>query len=938
MTTRGWSIAEWNRALVTAVFFVRPASSGKGTLSRIDTTGRLFRDIAAGGDPDECRRDFLAAFGSDPAKLREHFAWSPGIVALTKRDGIPPCFAALYLSLLAASADDQTYSEGNFRTRFIALVKAPKDANFSFQDLPRLWHHVAKWSAQEAQRSGEALRLVLPDPGWESRIGHAKRLAFPAYKDEIALRDALSQSKADADSGFDPVSRAVYGNVGRFSNAFREELEAFRGHLGKGAFQAAYDSPFWGAVRDITLEQREVSAGKDGMFRLQVDLLDPQSPTLELLADQVGASFVGPAMRRLPRPRRQCDFLWEPGDGPVSLEGLLGLAGQCRQLSRSAAGVGLKLGAIVFLPDSFGVLCTDGEYWDGAPVAFLLRGDVSTRMQAELRLLGLDQVAIGAGAKPPWTLWSHASVSRMTLERVSSLLPAGVRHPGRAWRPPSPRLAGGAWYGQALLLNPASNPVARMAGATHGRFEILRSDGTLVVGGAVEAFEDGFAIPPAALARITDAARCRFELVSGSGTAACLDVPVVDSAPGSLPTKPPDASAWLVAGPGGVLQGLDEFLVTRPPSEGQGRLPPPIVGRWPLLGTSGAPDPAHRPATVTAEPVLSWLREALAVRLHSRTSLPFAELEEHLRMAARACSIPWQWLKAAALGGGWLCVAERRSSPYASVLAAPRCMSVRPASGRVVARITGLLSTVDRARVDAWLEPGESAQEIEPGVPGLWVGALEVSLAEASRADQLARELRLVRLASGSPAAPWALLQGLTRVDAAPSRPAGEGLCEWRHRQGWMPCDGGAPCLPGTVVRRVGRQRAQHWVLAGQGWLATDTFAWAALLAAIARDGTAGTLGADGTAWWAPSIRQLPDSLALWWLHRGGGCVGLDAYGVLAFAGRAALHAWQGVALPTETIPADDREHEVALRRLALARSLRVRRRAPQIHDIQGNR
>ena len=172
------SLSQWNTALVAA-FFLRP-DRARTTLSRIDATGRVLEQLSGGQNRPAAKRGFLSAFGSDVQSIKDQFTLSPRIAVLTKRDGIPPNFAALYLSLLAASADDDTFQVGRFRTRFAALLDIDELESFHFADLPALWKQFASWTKMRAASSGDCAVLVLPDPQHETRIGHAKRLAFPS--------------------------------------------------------------------------------------------------------------------------------------------------------------------------------------------------------------------------------------------------------------------------------------------------------------------------------------------------------------------------------------------------------------------------------------------------------------------------------------------------------------------------------------------------------------------------------------------------------------------------------------------------------------------------------------------------------------------------------------------------------------------------------------
>ncbi|WP_139770056.1 hypothetical protein, partial [Salmonella enterica] len=68
---------------------------------------------------------------------------------LAQRKGYPTYFAILYLTLLAASADDETHDEGDFRVRFSVLLGFDKNKKFVFTELPNLWERLERWSSRK---------------------------------------------------------------------------------------------------------------------------------------------------------------------------------------------------------------------------------------------------------------------------------------------------------------------------------------------------------------------------------------------------------------------------------------------------------------------------------------------------------------------------------------------------------------------------------------------------------------------------------------------------------------------------------------------------------------------------------------------------------------------------------------------------------------------
>lgn len=397
-----------------------------------------------------------------------------------------------------------------------------------------------------------------PDPQSETLIGYSKRLAFPTYRDEGLLRRVLREARLDSRADFRSVNAAVYSSISLFGASFKEEASAFNSLIARGLNQAAYDSPFWGAVRDITLEAEEEGARKHGRFCLQLDASDPQSPELILLVDEVAGSIVGTRFgRRLPRPRGDYTHVWTGDGGQTSIEALLSLAGRHGQFAQSKVGRSLAMGVLALFPDSLGNMASDGEFSDRGPAAFVLREDIAPLLESISKHLGLKwSDARDARVLGGWRVFSYDSLSQACLDRFANELPDGNLSIGSGWRPPQPRIAGAARLGQAVFLNPASNPFVRMDGATTGRYQLLREEGVEAAAGELAADEEGFYIPPGLLVGIGRLVACRYVLVGPDGLEAMLEMPVVTEVPTGTP-RGLQREAWLIEGSSGVLEGVE---------------------------------------------------------------------------------------------------------------------------------------------------------------------------------------------------------------------------------------------------------------------------------------------------------------------------------------------------------------------------------------------
>ena len=250
MSWRNWNLTEWNEALLESVFFDEKVSGSK--LSRIDASSRFLSKLTKDNTstPEEAKEKFISSFGDTVGLIRWQFRW-PGPNKLpAKPEVYPACFAALYLSLLAASADNETSGIGDFRQRFADIIKFIEPHSVDFSCLPKMWEHVGQWSQLRFETKKDCAVLIIPKPAsHEKLIGISKRIAFPTYKDELFLRKILSNNNLSGDSAFSEVIKAISLNIRNFNSSnFEDEFKVFIKHCHQLNFKEAYESPFWGAI------------------------------------------------------------------------------------------------------------------------------------------------------------------------------------------------------------------------------------------------------------------------------------------------------------------------------------------------------------------------------------------------------------------------------------------------------------------------------------------------------------------------------------------------------------------------------------------------------------------------------------------------------------------------------------------------------------------
>lgn len=941
MSWQAWSLGNWNRALVEAIFLDQERLDIP--ITRINASNAFLAGCTgdAACRPDEARASFVRAFGSRPAELKTHFrAANKGA---TGQDGYPVLIAPLYLTLLAASADESTYDLGNFRQRFAEIVRPMEIGQVNFSDLPDMWAAVAQWSKRRHRGSRDCRVLLLPPPPpsqYDRLIGFSKKLAFPTHKDECSLARLLSEHGlvGDVEPPPEAVQSAVLAELSSFTEAFNEEFRTFSHFLVQARYKDAALTPFWGAVTDITWQCTKKEASTNGSYRLVLDVGDPHEPLLYLLSDRRGRDRLAPHFqaRMLPTPGKYEYILELPGGLPTEPASLARL-GRDRGLERLKPWGYLQAGCVPFFPDELESFSSDGTYYEDAPACFLLRTEYVAAVAMRAKQYNLKHSILDVG-RGTWKLVLLESISRGSMRALADLLP-GMLHgmAGLGWARPRPRLSGGAWSGQALLLNPASNPVVLMEGATEGQFELLAEGGRVLERGQLlQAKDDGFQVPHAILDGSKDIVAVRYVLRAGDGDDVHGELRA--TLLGSVPSLPlaelREPGAWLWDGPSGCMEPA--FPVERKTGHSTHKAAyAPAGSGHPFLRTSvsdstisvGRRDLDELPCS------LAWLGEALRLRFQSRSTLPAREVMAHVEGVAQASNLStwniWKLLHT----GGWLARIMRRTAPYGLSMACARTIALARAGTRPVARIAGMLGEAEVARLRSLLQAGEQASRLCCDEPWLSLGTIEVELHDIGRMDELAAALNLQVLdqqVHGSPLT-GNVHSRFIAGKAMTGLPGDSGLETWDPREWkWL---SHSPLVSttsaGSMFRYQRSQTSTYWVTAPHGHWKTDSEAWAWMFYVAAHGEPIGELSANGDCTFDRRVWRLPPSLVRWWLHWGGGCVAMNPSGQVVLCGAQRDVDWRRLMawLPPEAIKTGAIDIALARRNLALKQRLGGRRR-----------
>lgn len=887
---------DWNSVLVEQVFLGIETASN--IITRMDATARFLARCTGdiGSSPLEAQKSFIASFGQSPNRIRSLYRWSSH-KELPKGKNIPICFAALYLTLLAGSADESTGEIGDFRQRFSELLSPVDVGSLPFEDLPEMWQYVASWSKARHETLADCSVLKLPENiGFEKRIGISKQLAFPTFKDEIKLRRILDLEGLSDSSEFVQVARAVQRRASDFSPEFRSEFTHFSSYVRKADFQRAYESRFWGVVRDVTLIVASDSSIESGNYCLRLNNEDQFNLGAILLFDD-GARKCLPSTLK----SRQtwisnllvnvavCDLNGYPTLGEISL------AFSNSWASKSKIGRGFAVGWHTLLPDSLGYLTTDGSFYDQGPVAFIVKTEYVWSIRETLSSLKVKFFEHSSLERlSNWTVFQIESITRPSIVKIIGIAPTGTaRFSKLGWSPPRIRITRGSWSADALLLNPASNPLAFVEGAVKGTFRLFGATGQELHRSELLQLENGFQADPKKLVSIPkEASYCEHILETDTGCEFRSRSILLGELLTSATILPNRLTDWLVEGARGCFQPAD-FLekvndkpdiqsLTGLPSD---KFPPRFTDERVTEGPKW-----YLTSVDDLSPLLRWLCDALLLRFESRATMDYRILNEYLDGASAASGLPLWLLRRMLVEGQWLRRLLSRGAPYPVFAPSPRLIVVI-SDEPCRARLSGMLNSADLTTLQEAITKDETAMRLTAGE--LSIGVIELELESSSRVAAIAKLLNATVVNNNGPQIPLAALtpEGTQfRVCPEPVKTASMEIWFSDQRR-WTREGGFLECWHLGEIRRMRSHTTSpywYWVKVDEDFfLRTDDPAWCWLIAEAASQRVCAYRLADNSIRWTEKLISLPISVTQWWLLFGGGCITFTSSGNTLFTGSA---------------------------------------------------
>lgn len=217
-------------------------------------------------DPEIALRSFLDSFD---IALVGHYL-SGGLSPDTAEEE-PAFFRYLVLTCVIAvndvvGADLDTH---NFRVRMGQAFGIPELT--SVGGVNRLWRRLASWSDRQRSAGRAVRQVVLPDPGAMRLIGHAVKMAFPAWRDKAQFAAMLKTISQSVRRSPRKLVEELLRTHRRFDipSAIMDALQDFSERLSSGQTMLA-DHRFWVLVSGIERQISAEAGEKDAAFWIEL--------------------------------------------------------------------------------------------------------------------------------------------------------------------------------------------------------------------------------------------------------------------------------------------------------------------------------------------------------------------------------------------------------------------------------------------------------------------------------------------------------------------------------------------------------------------------------------------------------------------------------------------------------------------------------------------
>lgn len=876
-----WTPVDWSAALIGPIFY---STVPNRKISRIPSSSRLLGAVA-NLEPEEAEKLFISSFGSTRAKILRAYKFNNSTASnATKQAGFPVYFSALYLSLLAASADEDTYWQGDFRSRFKILINRSlgfelfqeSSLSNSFADLPLMWNQLKFWLKGKNESDHYWAALVLPDrTDRETHIGYSKRLAFPSFKDEKLFRDVLRQMELNRNSSPYEIVRAIDYNrhYQGFSTSFLEEFLTFRELILAGNEMAAVDTPFWGAVRDISYEHEEFERKKIGRYCILVDISEPLSFKLNIFTDATGA-LSNPGITQAINSRyldtfdhRFIDsFLWKEGRHWTK---------NAAGFSKSVLGRSINAGFLTLYVDEFGDINSEGNFYSGGDIHFLVSQEKLELLRRSLRNQIVDnrfESRIYSG----WTLLTVRSVTQQERVRIFSALPDEFRVGANYSETTEKiRLVGAIRIPNSnlFLLNVASDEKFILPEGATATYQFIDESDETIAKGNLKVISSGYLQIDSTEKQIAfDRATVRIETQRETDRNLLREIRVTKRLPYIEQIKLPPDDTFTEGSCGSILR-YSELFDTSNSENGL------VLSRDDWLDDVC---PVFR-GTTPYEPDINQknldfaeVYECLYTRFLSTASISFAEFTSILKNFANAFGERFDAISRQIFLSGILRRVYPGGKRYGMLTAEKRFISEHYQNGKFFYAISGLFCFEEIRRIFDTLEKRQIDFESD-GVIQYWRGRpIRFSSQVKLNLNDLSLDFNLEPWVPTHQIDPFRGFR-LSESELRKHRDLPKHCECWNVQKKRWEDDINAPFNARASIYRVRNNDDEVFYIKHLNQIySTRSRIWAFLTFHLRNEGHLFTMTPAGGLHWVPVVREIPAVYSLWWIHEIGGVISLD--------------------------------------------------------------
>ena len=725
MITWPANLLTWNTALFNAVF--SPSVARSGAVRRINVTDAFIASAigCAAEDGAAAREALVGTIRRAYPWGRDLFSLYPNLRGWDPTATIPPFFANLYVSLLVASATEDTWQEGNFRRRLAAVLKQPESRDLVDPGLPRLWETLRKWLTTPSAKLQGYRELELPPLGAEVIIGYSKQLAFPGHRDSNRLAEVISAAELDTSSPVQTILRHIGAARARFSVRLQAEFDEF-GRLVRTDRIAALRTPFWDAFAEISWSPATNRVGT-GSASLGLELGDVLRPELLLLTRTTELREPRPAIRAL----RGVDGFGAAETRSDAWAVLTATTDTWRSRVSGPIRTAMQSGCLCFSPGDEISWVWTRTLPDVGPVWFVARSTTAAALNAAALDADLPRIDTVPITGCDWHLVGRFLYDQSSRERFVSALPGGLGGLElfkRALVAPRIHFFDTVRLPEGILTLRPRPPRISAAGATRVTLSPIGTGATSIEGTVFTSIGEGlFELDVPTVADLEFPVEVDITSWSGESSLASTRRTLIRTHSASpLPPSQPDA--WLKEGDAGRLEPLRE----RAPSVDVTGAQP--AGRTPVAIAKTQPTRVQHPETElvwvplrTGMPA-AWddLLEVITGMTSTRQGIEWGEFADILDAGLDCPNSRRSQVADLLLENGLVQQLFRRAWRESRFFTGPLSASIDRRADETQLRIVGGTSRTLRSLIDAEARAAGSSAELAATDDGSAIGAIRI--------------------------------------------------------------------------------------------------------------------------------------------------------------------------------------------------------------------